>query len=188
MRKCLLLFVCACTLLSLTACNDRNTPREWTPVYNTHRCLSFVSRAFPIAYEERLSEDDIAEILPSKQLPFEVSSGRVDFMEDETVYHIVLYIGTESARTVLSMGPGAIYLNACCNFHDTGEKSICGSVEYTLYEADDRLMAATVINGTSMFFRTYGEVDKQDFEEILECFSWYTRGKPNLSKIKPKGH
>lgn len=188
MRKCFLLFACVCTLLSLIACNDYETPREWTPVYNTHRCVMFVSRAFPIAYEERLSEDDIAEILPSKQLPFEVFRGDVDFMEDRSVYNVSLYIGTKSACTVLAMGPGAIYLNACCNFRDTGEKSICGSVEYTLYEADNKLMAEVVINDMPMFFRTYGEVSKQEFEEILECFSWYARGKPNLSKIEPKEH
>lgn len=185
-RSCLLLLLCVCVLLSMTACSK--SPRMWTPVYNAHQCRVFVSRAFPIAYEEDLTPEDIASLLPAKQLPFDVFRGSADFMEDRSVYHIALYIGSKEAYTVLSLGPAATMLNACCDFRDTGEKSRCGNVEYTLFKSDDRLMAEAVINDTLMFARTYGEVDKQDFEAILECLSWYSGGKPNLAKITPKEH
>jgi hypothetical protein len=163
------------------------TPREWTPVYNAHEHYASLGSVFPIAFTERLTEEDIAKILPEKPLPFAVFKAFVKFKEDRTVYSVVLHIDSEESRTIVVLGDGAV-MNYCCQFREKGEnKSPCGTVEYTLYEFDD-LLAEAVINDTAMCARTNGAMSKQDFEAILECFSWYSSGGPDLEQIVPREH
>ena len=194
LRKCILLLICICTLLVLTACSNEpaeisyDTPREWTPVYNDHEHGLFISPVLPGAFEEELTQEDIAKLLPSKPLPYEVYRAKVMFKEDRSVYTVVLYIDSPEAKTVVAFGEGAMW-SACCAVWKKGEnQSLCADVEYTLYEFDNELKAEAVINDTNMHVRTRGAKDKKHFEAILECFSWYSKGKPDLSQIVPREH
>lgn len=193
LRRIMLLLLCICLLTLLPACTQKpsemsyETPREWTPVYNAHEHYASLGSVFPIAFTERLTEEDIAKILPEKPLPFAVFKAFVKFKEDRTVYSVVLHIGSEESRTIVALGDGAV-MNYCCQFREKGEnKSPCGTVEYTLYEFDD-LLAEAVINDTAICARTNGAMSKQDFEAILECFSWYSSGGPDLDQIVPREH
>ena len=110
------------------------------------------------------------------------------FKEDRSVYKVVLYIGSPESYTVVALGEGAVW-NACCSFSEKGQnKSLCADVEYTLYEFDGELMAEAIFNNNIMYTRTFGAMGKKDFEAILECFSWYSKGNPDLSEIVPREH
>lgn len=203
LRKRFLLFLCFCTFLVLTACQKTipqpditeepleisyDTTREWMPVYNAHECELFVSMVLPIAFEETLTQEDIEKILPTKPLPCDVYSGKAMYKEDGTVYGVILYIGSPEKYITMAMGEGAAQ-SACCALMTPGkDKSFCGDVEYTLYEHGDELMAEAAFNGTLSFARVFKAMEKQEFEAILECFSWYPDGKPDLTQIVPREH
>ena len=188
------LFLGVFILLNMPACTMEatnipyDTPREWTPVYNSHQHEGFCSIADLSAFQERLTEEDLAKILPDKPLPFKVDKAIVKFKEDRTVYEVVLCIGSRESNTTVVIGDGARH-NFCCSFLKKGEnKSPCGNLEYTLYQVGDDLMAETDIMGANMVARTFGRMSKQDFEAILECFSWYSIGKPKIYTIRPREH
>lgn len=182
----LLLNMPACTMEATNIPYD--TPREWTPVYNLHEHDFFISRSIPIAFHEDLSEEDLKEILPDKPLPFEVYSAIAAFQEDGSVYSVELGIGSENGDMCVFFSRDTT-LYSCCMIMNKGKyKSCCGDLEYTLYDSNGDLMAETEILGTSMFARTYGSMSKQDFEAILECFSWYSIGKPKIYTIRPREH
>lgn len=193
-RKTMLLLLCVCNLLVMPACTSESsdmsydTPREWTPVYNLHEHDIFILRSIPIAFHEDLSEEDLKEILPDKPLPFEVHSAIVAFQEDGSVYSVELGIGSENGDMCVFFSRDTT-LYSCCMIMNKGKyKSCCGDLEYTLYDSNGDLMAETEILGTSMLARTYGSMSKQDFEAILECFSWYSTGKPKIYSITPREH
>lgn len=199
LRRFLLSLLCFCALVILPACTQQpqemsyETPREWTPVYNVHKHCAFVSRTFPVAFQEYMTDEDIVKILPKKQLPFAVNKAIVKFREDRSVYSVVLYIGSEESYTIVVLGDGVV-MNYCCLFSNKGEdRSHCGDVEYTLYEFEllpekTGLLAEAVLNDVAMCFRNNGTMSKRDFEAILECFSWYSTGNPNLDQIVPREH
>ena len=194
LRRVMLLILCVSTLMILSACISESvqmsydTPRQWKPVYNGHKHGAFISTAVPVAFQERMAEEDIAKILPEKPLPFAVDQAIVKFKEDRSVYSVVLYIGSAENYTAVALGDGAV-MNYCCSFRNKGEnKSPCGNVEYTLYELDDDLMAEAVINNIPLCARTFGTIEKQEFEAILECFSWYSAGNLYLQEITPREH
>lgn len=194
LRKIMPFLLCACLVLGMAGCARESavvsydTPREWSPVYNLHQHESFMSMASPVAFQENLTEEDLENILPEKPLPFNVDKATVRFKEDRTVYEVVLYIGSRESYTAVVFGDGSRY-NFCCSFLKKGEnKSPCGKVEYTLYQVDDDLIAETEIMGVNIVARTFGTMSKQDFEAILECFSWYSSGYPRIYRISPKEH
>ena len=191
LRKLALLFLSVFSTLTLSSCaseNNYDMPREWNPCYNTHEHSDFVCIEDPTVYNRTMTEGEIIKILPNKPLPFDLFDARVGFQKDMTTYKVVLYIGSPDRYFIIVLGEGARF-NACCSFRNKGDiVSQCGSVRYTLYESESDLMAEAEINGVSMFARTsgsFGTNDKQEFEAILECFSWYSFNAPRIDGIRP---
>lgn len=202
LRKRLCLLLCVCILLIMSACQkpapkqspvteeqlpeiSYDTLREWTPIYHHHECGIFASFAPYIGAKKELTQEDIHKILPAKPLPFEVQSGEAWFDDNRSAIYVSLSIITPEGGVTVTMGQWTILLGCCTSFDPDVEASLCGDVEYRLYESENvngrTLIAKTMLQDVPMMARTMS--GKQDFEAVLECFSWYPDGKPDFSRI-----
>ena len=182
------LLLCICVIFSFAGCQKPNydIPREWTPVYNEHRCGLMVNPCLSDLRTEEMTQEEIAKILPLKTLPIDVYKAYAMFEKSGKVYMVVLHIGSPEKYMSVSLGPGSYYSGCCVSFESDAEKSVCGDVDYRLYIDNDNVIAKTTINNIDMLARTSGKqtLEKQVFEAVLECFSWYAKGKPELKSIK----
>lgn len=165
---------------------------EWTPVYNTHRCIDPLPSMVQPKNRE-LEQYEIAQIVPGILRTGEPVTGRVYFCEDNTIHHVVVYIPNGDYSVPICLGE-YLYSNGCCSsaYIIKGEKSHCAGVEYTLKKREGRvystLIAVGELNGVPIMVR----MDTKDldggklvFERILEAFACTKADTLTLSGIKP---
>ena len=161
------------------------TEREWTPIYNSHVCglqVSWIDTK--CAYSEELTAEQIALLLPEKELKNTDISAIADFKEDDTVVRVILHLKRADTEISIVMGEDAERYACCWSLEEDAKPSACGDVSYVIYESRLNLLARTTINDLPVYIRLYSENAQQNkafFEEILECFSWYPKGEPVLA-------
>lgn len=161
------------------------TEREWTPIYNSHVCglqVSWIDTK--CAYSEELTAEQIALLLPKKELKNTDVSAMADFKEDDTVVRVILHLKRADTEISIVMGDDAERSACCWSLEEDAKPSACGDVSYVIYESRLNLLARTTINDLPVYIRLYSENAQQNkafFEEILECFSWYPKGEPVLA-------
>ena len=157
---------------------------------------------------EELSDTELKEIMPTKRAEWmEVSKASACFDKDGNL----LGIGLEVTTTV----PGeevTVYISEnglwghmfsswvedSYRFEDMKTSKYRG-VEYTVLQYTDSrydfeptvLSATATVNGRVISLRISTTTEdmeqlKMDYKEILECFTYYSWGKPNLKAIKPE--
>ena len=176
-----------------TQAKDYGT-REWNPTYNDHLCgiqASWADRQ--CAFEEDLSQEQISLITPGKKLPWMSYTGHGYFKEDGSTLRVLLRLETQSGKKIsIVIGSDASYYGCCISREPDAVKSACGDVVYTLYHragnVEETLLAEATIGGQPILIRMRADnfkQDKQFFEDVLECFSWYDSEEPIISKIVP---
>lgn len=180
--------------------------RDWTAEYNSQHLFVGADRApIPGYFTRELDAGELAVVLPEKLLDGMYCSGTAGFDGEGRIVQVCLQV-----TTTLSEYPVRVVLGddlSCCIKPASDIVSRCGDVEYAMYrgfsvdsvtvleaytqiECVLTLEACTQIEGVPMLFAMRApDSDAQQaqkaFEAVLECFSWYAPGKPNLSLIAP---
>lgn len=165
----------------------------WQPTFNIVSDILETSKVEPNGYfTQKLSEDDISMIEPGKQIGYMTYSGQAGFDGDGKLVDVQLSVTTTLPENTVSVmiNPDAArdYL-----FDEGLTVSICSNISYTVcqYERSEGVVTLTAdatINGYAFAFtldttQQNLEQAKIDFSEILECFSYYLNGEPDLTAI-----
>lgn len=169
----------------------------WQPTFNIISDILDVSNAKINGYfAQELSEDDISAIEPGKQIGYMSYSGQAGFDGDGKLVDVQL-----SVTTTLPENTVSLMISTDASSRDyllVGDPIIspCSDISYTVCQYDHpdgivTLTADAVINGYTFAFtldtaQQNLEQAKIDFSEILECFSYYLDGEPDLTSITPE--
>lgn len=169
----------------------------WQPTFNIISDILDVSNAKINGYfAQELSEDDISAIEPGKQIGYMSYSGQAGFDGDGKLVDVQL-----SVTTTLPENTVSLMISTDASSRDyllVGDPIIspCSDISYTVcqYNHPDGIVTLTadaVINGYTFAFtldtaQQNLEQAKIDFSEILECFSYYLDGEPDLTSITPE--
>jgi len=168
--------------------------RSWTAEYNSERLLVASDRApIPGYFTKELDIGELAVVLPEKILEGMRCSGTAGFDGEGRIVQVRLQV-----TTTLSEYPVRVVLGddlSCCIKAASDIVSRCGDVEYAMYRWNSgdgvtEYEARTQIEGIPVLFAmltpdSAAQQAQAAFEAVLECFSWYAPGKPDLSAIAP---
>lgn len=172
----------------------------WEPYFNEYEDTGIVSDTkrvkIPGYFIEELTKEEIYSLTPQARMLWMELSGHVGFDGEGELIDLHLTVTTSDPETEVSLFISQY--GSCDGFIMDQEPkvSLCGSVNYTLYQRDSK-------NGRTYFNADteYGEwlwsfsMDvptekaekaKQDFQSILACFAHYLDRGPNFDSITPE--
>ena len=166
--------------------------RSWTAEYNSERLLVASDRAhIPGYFTKELDAGELASVLPEKTLAGMYCSGTAGFDGEGHIVQVCLQVTTN-----LSECPVRVVLGddlSCCIKPVSDKISRCGDVEYAVYRWNSgdgvtEYEARTQIGGIPVLFAmlapdSAAQQAQAMFEAVLECFSWYAPGKPDMDAI-----
>lgn len=180
----LAVLLAGCGNVQGTETTDPITEREWTPIYNSHVCGLQVQWSDSLCTcSEELTKEQAALFLPEKEIKDADISAAADFKKDGSVLRVKLFLKRADTDIIVVMGNDAEHSACCLSLEADAKPSVCGDVSYVIYEKDTDLLAQTTIHDLPVTMRLPGkntQENKDFFEEVLECFSWYGKGKPTL--------
>lgn len=147
----------------------------------------------PAVFTRALTEEELGALTPGKLIGYMQLSGTVCFDGEGTLQSVTLTVTTtlpEEAVTLVITPAGGKARDFV--LPEEGVISPCNGVDYRVYEYGGgngvTLAAEAEIGGSGFFFTLETAQDaltqaKQDFAEILECFTYYDEGQPDLSAI-----
>lgn len=147
----------------------------------------------PAVFTRELAEEelDMGTLAPGKLVGYMRLTGEASFDGDGALLAVTLRVATtlpENTVTLTITPEGA----GESRFPEGGEISPCNGVDYRVYEYGNSggvtLAAEAEIGGHGFAFTletATGDLAaaKRDFAEILECFTYYGEGQPDLSAI-----
>lgn len=181
---------------------DVDSPEAvFTPTYNAvsapevsaDGAMSWLN--IPAAFTRALTEEELdrGALAPGKQTGYMQLSGAACFDGEGTLQSVTLTVTTtlpeEDVTLVITPAGGKARDFV---LPEEGVLSPCNGVDYRVYEyggAEVATLAAEAeIGGSGFFFTLETAQDalpqaKRDFAEILECFTHYDEGQPDLSAI-----
>lgn len=164
----------------------------WQPTFNTVSDIppKIETNSY---FTQELSEDDISAIEPGKQIGYMVYSGQAGFDGDGNLVDVQLSVTTTLPENTVSV---MITPDAAARDYLFDEElivSVNSNISYIVcqYDRTDGIVTLTadaMINGYAFSFildttQHNLEQAKIDFSEILECFSYYLDGEPDLTSI-----
>ena len=167
----------------------------WQANFNTVTgMLDAARRYIPGYFTEELSADEIEALEPGMRIEYMQYSGFAGFDGDGNLIDVCLNVTTSIPDNDVSV---LISENGITRDYvmDMVEPviSVCEKVEYKVYQWDNgngqvTLAADAIINGYSYAFTMQTSTQdakqaKEDFTRVLECFSYYAEGKPDLSAV-----
>lgn len=147
----------------------------------------------PAVFTRALTEEELDALTPGKPVGYMQLSGTACFNGEGTLQGVTLTVTTtapEAPVTLVITPAGGMPRDFV--LPEEGELSPCNGVDYRVYEyggaAGVTLAAEAELGGSDFFFTLATAQDeltqaKQDFAEILECFTYYDEGQPDLSAI-----
>ena len=164
----------------------------WTAHYNEAVSLVAADRAFIQGiFTEELKEEALAAVKPDRWYEGMDFSGYGIFDNYGNLLDVILTVNTPNPVTVTITDYA---FGGCYLLGGEAEVSVCADTEYRLYQYaygnQVTLGADAVIGGLYFDFcmeTTSEELEqaKLDFQSVLECFAFYSEGKPDLSAIVP---
>lgn len=186
--------------------SEGNDPAEgpWSawklPVtYNSVAAMTDSARIYiPGYFTEELSNEDIAAVEPGMQYGFMNYTGYAGFSGEGELIDVVLTITTTLPENPVSV---VVSQNGFSRDYIVDGEPVASisnwnhDVVFTAYQWDNNegkitLAAEAVINEYNFSFEmTASQRDmvqaKEDFSQVIECFSCYPEGAPDLSAIVP---
>lgn len=168
---------------------------QWQADFNTVTdVMSGAQLYIPGYFTEELSAGELAFLEPDMKREFMQYSGHAGFDGDGKLVDVRLNVTTSIPENGISVviserGTARDYImdTELCVI------SVCGDVEYKVYQWDPGdgntvLAADAKIGGYSFAFTMecsakHLEQAKKDFSSVLECFTFYADGKPDLSAV-----
>lgn len=171
----------------------------WQPTFNSATGMLDAAKTYiPGYFTEELSEEELAAIEPGMRIGFMQYSGYAGFDGNGELVDVFLTITTTIPENVVSVCFGKD--NVFCGYVTDGEPVTSVSrwdsdVVFTAYQWDSgdnntTLAAEATINGYVFSFTlTTSQANltqaKEDFSQVLECFSCYPDDGPYLSLVTP---
>ena len=166
---------------------------DWTAIYNESEAMLAMDRVYIQGiFSEELNESQLTAVMPEKWSDGMDCSGNGVFDNQGNLLDVIVTVNTSEPVTVTMTNTS---FGTCFLLDGEAEISICGDVEYRLYEyayeQEVHLGAEAAIGGTYLHFTmdtTPQEVEqaKLEFQKVLECFASYPDGRPDLSVIIPE--
>lgn len=164
----------------------------WTAHYNEAVSLVAADRAFIQGiFTEELNAAELTALKPERWYDGMDFSGYGIFDNYGNLLDVILTVNTSAPVTVTITDYA---FGGCYLLDGEAEGSLCGDTEYRLYQYaygnQVTLGGDAVIGGLYFDFcmeTTPEELEQArlDFQAVLECFAFYSEGKPDLSSIVP---
>lgn len=167
---------------------------QWTVYYNEPGFIvDSARRIIPGYFTEELSDAELAALEPAMHLAYMEFSGRAGFDGNGSPIEVFLNVTTSIPGHTVNVIISESELAQCYALGEEPAISTCNRVDFTVYqwiptesnivlEADARIgqynCRFTLETTPEFVDRT-----KADFQEILECYSCWADGKPDLSVI-----
>ena len=165
----------------------------WTAIYNESEAMLAMDRVYIQGiFSEELNESQLTAVMPENRPDGMGYTGYGVFDNHGNLLDVIVTVNTSEPVTVTMTNAS---FGTCYLLDGEAEISVCGEVEYRLYEyayeQEVHLGAEAAIGGTYLHFTmdtTPQEVEqaKLEFQEVLECFASYPDGRPDLSVIIPE--
>ena len=165
----------------------------WTAIYNESEAMLAMDRVYIQGiFSEELNESQLTAVMPENWPDGMGYTGYGVFDNHGNLLDVIVTVNTSEPVTVTMINAS---FGTCYLLDGEAEISVCGEVEYRLYEyayeQEVHLGAEAAIGGTYLHFTmdtTPQEVEqaKLEFQEVLECFASYPDGRPDLSVIIPE--
>lgn len=162
---------------------------EWTVHYNEPTLSVDAARKYiPGYFTEELSEQELSAITPPVLAEGTALSGRAGFDGDGNLLEVFLSVSTSLPDTSVSVTVTKEFLLRDYILPDEPVSSFCNGVEYRVYQGNTILDADAEIGGHLFQFvmpmnGAPLEQAKEAFEQVLECFTYFENGSPDLSAI-----
>ncbi len=147
----------------------------------------------PAVFTQTLTEEELDALVPGKQIGYMQLNGTALFDGEGKLQSVTLTVTTTAPEHTVTLAiTPAGGMPRDFVLPEAGVLSPCNGVDYRVYEyggaAGVTLAAEAEIGGSDFFFTLETAQDeltqaKQDFAEILECFTYYGEGQPDLSAI-----
>lgn len=164
----------------------------WTVHYNDAVSLVAADRAFIRGiFTEELNEEELTALKPDRWYDGMACSGCGIFDNYGNLLDVTLTVNTQCPVTVIITDYA---FGGCYLLDGEAAVSVCADTEYRLYQyayGDQVTLGADAVIGDLYFDfcleTTPEELEqaKLDFQSVLECFAFYSEGKPDLSAIIP---
>lgn len=165
----------------------------WTAHYNEADSMVSADRRYIKGYfTEALTQSELAAVQPEKWYNYMTCSGFAGFDGDGNLQDVILSVATTASENTVSITISDHFFAPCYVLPGDPVVSLCGKVEYKIYQyalGDSITLAADAVIGGHYFHfavdaeQTNLEQAKADFQRVLECFSCYEEGSPDLVKI-----
>ena len=165
----------------------------WMAKYNESEAMVAMDRVYIQGiFSEELNESQLTAVMPENWPDGMGCTGYGFFDNHGNLLDVIVTVNTSEPVTVTMTNAS---FGTCYLLDGEAEISVCGEVEYRLYEyayeQEVHLGAEAAIGGTYLHFTidtTPQEVEqaKLEFQEVLECFASYPDGRPDISVIVPE--
>jgi len=177
--------------------NSEHAEGPWSPwaahfnEVSADMALDASRRYIPGYFTEELSSEELAALEPAMCYEYMTYSGHAGFDGGGTLLDVILNV-----TTPLPDSPVQVLISDFigCHYELPGEPvtSVCNHTEYTVYQLITgeslRLDARAEIGGHPFRFVMDAELSQPEearefFQQVLECFSYWAEGKPDLSAV-----
>lgn len=177
--------------------NYQNEVLEWTVHYNEVSSALDMERIYIQGYfTEELNEAELVALKPDRQIEWMNYFGNAGFDGEGNLIEVFLKVTTTLPDTDIFVTISEEALLRDYIFAEEAISSVCNNVKYQIYECvinEDNILleADAIINDICFCFTMDTNVSnlekaKADFEQVLECFTYYKEGNPMLSTIVAK--
>ena len=169
---------------------------QWDFYYNemdTDYMADGVRRYIPGYFRETLDKTELDAVQPGMWLEWMEFSGEAGFNGEGNLLEVFLWVTTSQPDTTVTVTLSTDGISPCFLLPEDAVSSTCNGMEYRLGRWVDpsgsiSLLAEAQMHGIWFTFslHTSADTEKQaqaDFEDILECFTLYEQGEPNLSAV-----
>ena len=167
----------------------------WTAVFNEPASALDASRKYiPGYFTEELSEEELAALEPALRWGDMEYSGYAGFDGNGSLIEVLMEIAAPHPERKVNLVISQNGRLRCYEMDGEPVISTCEQVDYTVYQwtsADRKILleADAEINQYNYCFTMETAPEqldeaKEDFQLVLECFSRWADGKPDLSAIK----
>lgn len=172
----------------------------WEPYYNEYEDSGIISDAkrvkIPGYFIEELSKDEIYSLTPQARMLWMELSGHAGFNGEGKLIDLFLTTTTSDPESDVSLFVSQYGTCDCIIIDQEPRVSLCGSIDYTLYQRDSkngRTYFTAETEYSDWFWSFSMDVPtekasqaKQDFQSILACFAHFLNAGPNFDSIKPE--
>ena len=170
---------------------------QWDFYYNDmgtdYMVVDAARRNIPGYFREALNQTELDAVQPGMWLEWMNFSGEAGFDGEGNLLEVILWVTTSQPNITVAVTLSTDGIVPCFLMSEDAVPSMCGDVEYRLGRRVEpsggvSLLAESQMHGIWFTFSLHATADAEaqaqaDFEDILECFTFYEQGRPNLSAV-----